>query len=323
MVTTTCVSLAVAFLLAAQHGGIPFGGQRAAFPLPDDDGGPEGQRHVLPATQGTSAGEPAKARPPQGRVYSALVPDRVELEPVASQPGTTRYMLEPGDTLVDLGGGVRIDLVFIPPGEFRMGSDDGQADEFPVRRVLIPRGFLIGKFEVTQSQWRTLMGRNPAATTGDDSLPVERVSFEDCQEFIRRLNAETGGGWRLPTEAEWEYACRAGTEDAYSVNPQLGAWHRENSGSRPHPVGARQPNRWGLYDMHGNVWEWCADWYDPSGYVRTNGTERVGPRSGVFRVTRGGSWYDDAGTSRSANRNGTKPDSRSVTLGFRLVRSDP
>jgi formylglycine-generating enzyme required for sulfatase activity len=163
---------------------------------------------------------------------------------------------------------IGIDFVLIAAGEFLMGSESGDSDEKPVHRVRISKNFYLGKYEVTQAQWHAVMGDNPSRFKGD-TLPVEQVSWEDAQKFIERLNAQEGGTkYRLPTEVEWEYAARAGTTTAYSFgdNPRpLGeyAWFSENFGNTTHPVGQKQPNPWGLYDMHGNVWEWVQDWYGP------------------------------------------------------------
>jgi formylglycine-generating enzyme required for sulfatase activity len=232
-----------------------------------------------------------------------------------------------GDTAVDLGSGVRIELVYVRAGSFDMGSaaprsgEDWTIAEVPQHRVTISKPFLMGKYEVTQGQWKAVMGSNPSKFSGNDDLPVEQVSWEDCQEFIRRLNAKTGGGWRLPTEAEWEYACRAGTSGDYAGALDQMAWYDGNSGGTTHPVGQKQPNAWGLYDMHGNVWEWCQDWYDASFYGRSPGTDPVGPSSGSNRVDRGSCWGNTAAFCRSATRDGNAPSTRSVYLGFRLART--
>ncbi len=228
------------------------------------------------------------------------------------------------DTTVDIGGGVPIALVSVPAGTFEMGSSNGDTDERPVHRVTITKPFLMGQYEVTQGQWKAVMGTNPSKFTGNDDLPVETVAWEDCQEFVRRLNAKAGGGWRLPTEAEWEYACRAGTMGDYSGDLAAMAWYERNSGRRTHPVGQKQPNAWGLYDMHGNVLEWCQDWYDENYYGISPGTNPVGPSSDSRRVNRGG-WYSYpysfATTCRSASRSGSAPSLRQDNIGFRLART--
>ena len=228
---------------------------------------------------------------------------------------------------VDLGGGVDLELVWIPPGEFMMGSpsDEWGRDsvEHPQHTVRITRGFWLGKYEVTQAQWQSVIGSNPSHFKGDGSLPVEQVSWDDCQEFLRKPNARVKGGrFRLPTEAEWEYACRAGTSTRFGFGDSDGdlgdyAWYGDNSGSKTHRVGEKKPNAWGLHDMHGNVCEWCEDWYGdyPSGTV----TDPTGPSSGSYRVNRGGSWINYPRYCRSARRNRLTPEDRDGTLGFRVV----
>jgi formylglycine-generating enzyme required for sulfatase activity len=220
-----------------------------------------------------------------------------------------------------------MEFVLIPAGEFQMGTSDGDKDEQPVHTVRISKPFYLGKYEVTQAQWQAVMGNNPSGFTGDPARPVEKVSWEDVQEFIRRLNTtESGVTYRLPTEAEWEYAARAGTTTAYSFGNdkgQLGqyAWCGDTGGGETHPVGKLKPNAWGLYDMHGNVWEWGQDWYGP--YTAGAAVDPAGPSSGSNRVLRGGSWYNGAGSCRSAYRIGASPGNRSGNLGFRLLRMVP
>ena len=228
-----------------------------------------------------------------------------------------------------------IEFVWIPPGEFRMGSTSRHADpdEKPVTRVRITRGFWMGKYEVTQAQWQAVMGSNPSRFDNcGGNCPVERASWNDVQEYIGKLNGKSGGRpYRLPTEAEWEYAARAGTTtDTYAgditkprgKDPVLNriGWYDENSGARTHPVGRKAPNAWGLHDMLGNVWEWVGDRFGdyPGGTV----TDPVGPRSGSYRVFRGGSWRHLARDCRSADRNWNSPGSRTADLGFRLLRTE-
>jgi formylglycine-generating enzyme required for sulfatase activity len=218
-------------------------------------------------------------------------------------------------------------FVRIPAGEFRMGSTDGHADERPVHTVRISQPFYLGIHAVTQGQWEAAMGNNPSRFTGDPNRPVERVSWEDVQEFIGRLNAREGHTlYRLPTEAEWEYAARAGSTTAYCFGDdshRLGeyAWYSENAGRQTHPVGTLQPNAWGLYDMHGNVWEWVQDWYGK--YAAEPVTDPQGPALGSARVYRGGSWSYGAGYCRSAYRRHDAPGYRYGGLGFRLLRTAP
>jgi formylglycine-generating enzyme required for sulfatase activity len=187
------------------------------------------------------------------------------------------------------------------------------------------KAFWMAKTEVTQAQWRAVMGSNPSNFNGGD-LPVENVSWDDAKEFIKKVNDSSviPEGWKvaLPTEAQWEYACRAGDKGSFSGGTiEQVAWYDGNSGSKTHPVGTKKPNAWGLHDMHGNVWEWCADWY---GDKLSGGTNPSGPSSGVLRVFRGGSWLLNAAGCRSANRVRYSPDYRINYLGFRpaLVPSE-
>lgn len=244
--------------------------------------------------------------------------------PPSTQPAPSPPVTPEKATRTSLG----VELVLIQPGEFTMGANDGSADndEKPPHKVRISKPFYLGKYEVTQAQWQAIMGNNPSSSKGE-TLPVEQVSWNDVQEFVRRLNAREGGPkYRLPTEAEWEYAARAGTTTSYSFgeNPgQLGeyAWFGENAGRTKHPVGQKKPNPWGLYDMHGNVWEWVQDWY--GSYTAAAAVDPAGPASGTRRVNRGGSWNYGARDCRSALRGGDAPGSRLAALGFRLLREVP
>jgi len=220
-----------------------------------------------------------------------------------------------------------MEFVLIPAGELQMGSNDTGADddEKPVHTVRLTKPFYLGKYEVTQAQWEAVMGNNRSHFKGDSAWPVESVSWEDVQEFIRRLNARERGtaSYRLPTEAEWEYAARAGSTTAYSFGnsaSDLGryAWYGDNAGGKTHPVGQLQPNAWGLYDMHGNVWEWVQDWFGtyPSGTV----ADPAGPTSGSGRVYRGGGWRYGVRLCRSAHRGDVAPGNRYDDLGVRLLR---
>ncbi|MDR1921294.1 MAG: formylglycine-generating enzyme family protein [Candidatus Adiutrix sp.] len=228
-------------------------------------------------------------------------------------------------TLEPRANSIGMEFVLIPAGEFLMGSPDSDSevgdDEIPQHKVTISRPFYLGKYEATQSQWEAVMGSNPSCFKGQ-SNPVEQVSCEDVQEFIKKLNQMEGTNkYRLPTEAEWEYAARAGTTSAYSFGDEAGAlgryaWHWDNSGETTHPVGQKEPNGWGLYDMHGNVWEWVQDWY--GGYSSSPATDPRGPFSSPYRVFRGGGWLSCAGGCRSAYRGCGTPD-RSRSIGFRLA----
>ena len=235
----------------------------------------------------------------------------------------------PKEITVDLGGGLKLEVVLIPAGEFLMGSPDpdkdAQTQEKPQHRVRITKPFYLGKYPVTQEQWEAVMGGNPSHFKGPMS-PVEMVSWDDCQKFLNKLSAKSGNHrrkFRLPTEAQWEYACRAGSATCYYFGDgesALGeyAWHNANSDSRTHPVGEKKPNAWGLYDMHGNVWQWCEDWFDDNFYKGTPVDDPAGPSAGSDRVSRGGSWSYTAKFCRSASRNGNGLDNCNNNLGFRV-----
>jgi formylglycine-generating enzyme required for sulfatase activity len=266
----------------------------------------------------------APRRRPATVVIPALAPEAKEARQVALEE---QKEPNPGEEMtVDLGGGVKLTLFWCPAGNFLMGSPSDEADrgsEETQHRVTLTKGFWMGKYEVTQGQWERVMGSNPSWFTGAGAnAPVEKVSWDDCQEFVRKVNGlVSGGGFRLPTEAEWEYACRAGTTGPYAGNVDDLGWYGGNSDGATHPVGRKKANAWNLYDMHGNVWEWCSDWYGecPSGGV----SDPSGPGSGSCRVYRGGSWFSYAWNCRSANRGGNVPGYRDSFLGLRLARSPP
>jgi formylglycine-generating enzyme required for sulfatase activity len=236
------------------------------------------------------------------------------------------------EILVDLGRRVRIAMVLIPAGEFMMGSADSDTDassnEKPQHRVRINEPFYLGKHEVTQEQWQRVMGTNPSSFRGPRN-PVEEVRWEDCEAFLEKLNQQfgtAGATFRLPTEAEWEYSCRAGSTTSWCFGDDEAslreyAWHAANSAHKTHPVGQKRPNAWGLYEMHGNVSEWCADWYQDEYYGESLPDDPQGPASGSYRVLRGGSWLDLAGVSRSASRGWGWPALHNQCLGFRVART--
>ena len=208
-----------------------------------------------------------------------------------------------------------------------MGSDSGD-DEKPTHEVAISTPFYMGIYEVTNAQWKQVMGAVPS-NWKDDNRPVEQVSWHDATEFCRRLSElpqerAMGRVYRLPTEAEWEYACRAGTKKQYSFGDdesQLGdyGWFDGNAGGQTQPVGAKKPNPRGLYDMHGNVWEWCGDWHDPSYYDNGPTSDPAGPASGSLRILRGGSWYHVPDLLRSTKRIGDSPTVKRNDYGFRVA----
>ena len=243
-----------------------------------------------------------------------------------------------GDTItVDLPGGAEMEFVWVEPGTFTMGSPDSEpgrdSDEGPQHEVTISRGFYLGKYEVTQGEWVSVMGTMPwwvdSFVQSNASHPAEYVSWDDAQTFIERLNTAAGKDmYRLPSEAEWEYACRAGTSTRWSFGDdesQLGdyVWYRDNVWNvglhYAQPVGMKLPNPWGLYDMHGNVFEWCHDWWYRV-YTEESLIDPTGPSSGSDRVLRGGYFSNGAHAVRSARRGYDSPDFRGG-VGFRLLRT--
>ncbi len=240
----------------------------------------------------------------------------------------------PKELQVDLGGGVKLEMVLIPAGELLMGSPDSDnnagRDEKPQHRVRITKPFYLGKYPVTEEQWGAVMGNNPNSVKNAKN-PAENVTWDECQQFVKKLNAKsgTGGGrFQVPSEAQWEFACRAGSTTHYCFGDdasKLGeyAWrYAVLSGEKPetHPVGQKKPNAWGLYDMHGNVWEWCADWYDAGYYAKSPVDDPRGPATVSNRVVRGGFWAIDASLCRSASRGSRAPERRNFLLGFRVCR---
>lgn len=230
--------------------------------------------------------------------------------------------------------GVNLEMVFVPGGEFQMGSSEEEQkrfknkgedlDEGPQHRVLTP-AFFLGKYEITQAQWKVLMGNNPSKRKGDD-LPVESVSWNDARAFCQKLSSMTGKAYRLPSEAEWEYACRAGSTEAYAGELDAMAWYAENSEGQTHPVGRKQPNAFKLHDLHGNVWEWCEDAYHDSyggrnGNPPDDGSAWVKAKDQRLRILRGGAWDRDANHARSANRGRWLESEQGASYGFRVAVS--
>lgn len=238
---------------------------------------------------------------------------------IASDRLTTK--LEKGKNRTFNVGGVEFTMVYVEGGTFMMGSDDADANsnEKPIHQVTLS-DYYIGETEVTQALWKAVMGSNPSYSNGDN-LPVDSVSWDDCQEFISKLNEITGENFSLPTEAQWEFAARGGNYSKgykYSGSNDIDAvaWYGDNSGKKIHPVGTKQANELGIYDMSGNVWEWCSDWDGPYSSVAV--TDPAGPSSGSYRVNRGGSWGSDASSCRCAYRLSAPANSHSY-LGLRLV----
>jgi formylglycine-generating enzyme required for sulfatase activity len=288
----------------------------------------------LPAMS-NQEGPPAKEKPPSKNANATGATKRARPR-VLPKPDAPRKETNKRDAkqspaeplaLVEL----RNSFVQIPAGEFLMGSDKWGDNEKPVHRVVIKRGFEMSRYEIIQAQWMAVMGSNPSRFKGQD-LPVEEVSWNDVQQFIQKLNARKDGYiYRLPTEAEWEYACRAGTTTDFSFGDSLRVKQAnidyeadpvtgEAGLLRTTAVGSYKPNAWGLYDMHGNVKEWCQDWYSENYYFQPPGE---GAANGKERVVRGGGWFTPDKDSRSARREGVAPDSSKNIgqIGFRLVRT--
>ena len=258
---------------------------------------------------------------------SVIPPPAPSSVPTPSRPSTTTSRPGGDAITVDLPGGARMEMVWIEPGTFMMGDEGNQ------HRVTLSKGFYLGKYEITQGQWERVMGTRP--WSGKDYVrenanhPAVYISWNDMQAFIGKLNrAEGSEVYRLPTEAEWEYACRAGTTTQWSFGDnesQLGsyAWYEDNAENAgedyAHRVGTKLANAWGLYDMHGNVWEWCQDWWLDS-YPSGSQVDPTGPASGSYRVIRGGSFYFTAQIARSAYRDFYSPGYRNINLGARLLR---
>jgi formylglycine-generating enzyme required for sulfatase activity len=280
------------------------------------------------------AGKPRAVKPKIGQIIE-LPPinhredfDEPVIKPASPiiQPPTPKIVAPPKPQIIhqnfteDLGKGIKLEMIAIPGGSFLMGSEDF-ADTKPVHRVTLSP-FHIGKFQVTQAQWQAVMKTNPSRFKGD-TLPVERVSWTDAFEFCLKLSEKTGNEYRLPTEAEWEYACLAGSTGKYCFGDDEAllekyAWYNKNSGGKTHPVGQKKTNNWGLCDMQGNVWEWCEDLYG-----RYSPQLTINPRSGGSgsgRVIRGGSWDNNSVHCQSAARCNDPLDSHLGNLGFRLVR---
>lgn len=297
LVGMACIIAALAIVLWGRWGG---------GPAPTPTGPPAGPHAEVappeplpPEVAGTAFGGAGEEQPPRP-------PERLAL---------------------DLGGNVSMELVLIRPGTFLMGSpadEQGRNDnEGPQREVTITRPIFMAIAEVTQEQYEQVMGDNPSHFAGGTN-PVEMVSWADARQFCEKLSARTGKSVRLPTEAEWEYACRAGTRTRFCSGDdeaEIGdcAWHSGNSDGRTHPVGQKTPNSFGLCDMHGNVREWCADYYDESHYASAKNLDPVGPASGPLRVLRGGSWLNAPALCRSAARLWSSPGLCYRDAGFRVA----
>jgi formylglycine-generating enzyme required for sulfatase activity len=227
---------------------------------------------------------------------------------------------------------VGMKFVWIPPGTFMMGSpgsEKGRGDDEHHRKLTIRKGFYMSAHLVTQEQWQAVLGENPSEFKGEKNLPVDSVSWNDCQEFLKKLKGKDKKAYRLPTEAEWEYACRSGTTTPFHFGATLSTDKANYNGNfvygkgvkgihreKTTPVGSFPANAWGLHDMHGNLWQWCNDWH--GGYSAKDLTDPQGPKSGKERILRGGSWGSHPVYCRAANRNFADPSSRTEYYGLRV-----
>ena len=279
--------------------------------------------------------KPLYAKPPLGRKpdWSSFKGSSPKPKPTISKPARKPSAPEQEERTPPqqkITNTIGMDFVLIPAGSFKMGGDDNDIEQ-PIHKVTISRQFYLQNTQVTQGHWKAVMGHNPSEFIKcGDKCPVESVSWDDVQEFIKKLNKKEGGDlYRLPTEAEWEYACRAETTTEFSFGndkSKLGdyAWFDDNSWDKTHPVATKKPNAWGLYDMHGNVWEWVEDdWHDNYDGAPDDGRAWIDDPRGPHRVLRGGSWYFDPSYCRSAARFGVALGDRdnNLALGFRLARS--
>jgi len=253
---------------------------------------------------------------PQHRKWAVLL---LALGPIL---GTSRAQQRPASAVSS--SRIAMEFVRIRPGTFMMGCSTGdsycESNEKPAHQVRITKTFDLGKYEVTQAQWQSVMGTNPSNFKGD-TLPVETVSWNDTQEFLNRMNARRDGfRYRLPTEAEWEYAARAGSAGSPGELDAIG-WYYDNSENKTHPVGQKRGNAWGLSDMLGNVYEWVQDWYE--NYPVGPATDPTGPATGALRILRGGSWdYVVAWDARVSYRGYSDPSGGDGTIGFRVLREE-
>jgi len=316
-----------AFEIKAPEGKTTFCAPEPASVLPPE---PSAETFLSPVV---SSPDKPEIIAPEKKEAQGIVAISCESEPAValSHPPEPTISLTTTSALPDFS------FVLISPGTFIMGSPETELgrgeDELP-HEVTITRGFFLQTTAVTQGQWKAVMGNNPSrfSPKGDDH-PVESVSWYDCQKFLERLNSSGEYTYRLPTEAEWEYACRAGKFFSCSEgeilelfcdhDPNLDAvgWYCGNSDRATHPAAQKKPNLWGLYDLHGNVLEWCQDWYGGT-YPETPQTDPTGPITGPGRVIRGGSWFSNAKSCRSAARFFWSPNAKSDFIGFRLVREE-
>jgi formylglycine-generating enzyme required for sulfatase activity len=223
--------------------------------------------------------------------------------------------------LVELGGNIKLEMVLVPKGKFLMGSpelEEGRSEYEVQRRIILTKDFFVGKYAVTQEQWQILMGNNPSKNKGVN-FPVTNVSWDDCKVFLKKLKAKTGKNYRLLTEAEWEYSCRSGTITPYFFGENVTQNKANFDLGNIVAVGSYKPNSFGLYDMHGNIWEWCEDWF--AVYDIDDNVDPINTSEGDQRVLRGGSFYGYVAMLRSSSRGLSPQASQSEFAGFRLART--
>ena len=284
-------------------------------------------KEVASASQSSPTALPQQSQPQQPIEQKPSVASVASPTTMSSSSNMVGSSESGSVIIIPVKNGINIEMVKVEAGSFNMGAtpemENPNEDEKPVHRVTLTNNYYIGKYEVTQALWKIVMGSNPSNSKGDN-LPVEKVSWNDCQKFISKLNKLTGKSFRLPTEAEWEYAARGGNKSRgyqYSGSNTIGdvAWYDGNSGSKTHAVGTKQPNELGAFDMTGNVWEWCQDWFNR--YSSSPQTNPIGAVSGSCRVYRGGSCCYSGYCRCSCRFDGT-PDFRNGDLGLRLVLSE-
>jgi formylglycine-generating enzyme required for sulfatase activity len=257
----------------------------------------------------------------------AVPPPQVAVVPPANAVDQTRSNPSKTDNDKQKAAATElIPMIYVEGGAFEMGNKHGEGDEKPQHLVRL-NSFYIGKFEITQKQWRDIFGTNPSGFPDCDECPVERVSYNDAMAFINVLNSKTGKKYRLPTEAEWEYAARGGTKGlgykfAGGNGIDILGWNDDNARGKTHPVGKKMPNELGLYDMCGNVYEWCNDWYEDNYYKKSNSSNPAGPATSEWKVVRGGSWKLNPKDLTVTNRYPLKPGVHYNDVGFRIVREE-
>jgi formylglycine-generating enzyme required for sulfatase activity len=265
-------------------------------------------------------------------VFALLCAPALAAEPIAPAAAAAPSTPTPEKSLTNSLG---VKFVWIPPGTFMMGSpkeEKERKDDETLHKVTLTKGFYLGVDTVTQEQWMAVMGSNPSKFKGEKNLPVENINWNECQAFIKKLQQKDHKPYRLPTEAEWEYACRAGTTTPFYCGQTISTDQANYNGGyaygdgkkgvfreRSMPVGSFSPNPWGLYDMHGNVWQWCQDWLGQK-YSKEDVVDPIGT-TGESRVIRGGSWIDNPLECRSAYRGGSRPGLRHSLVGLRLAFS--